>query len=381
MTAMNNDALSLRFSGSDRSGLVADVAAFSSHTPSSTPAREAVVLNASASQAPPVIFFRHATYRIPEPGRALPPLSFEDWNLRPTLFGYIAQPRPATRRTPLSSVAWVAAACLPLLMGTTAQAAPAKKAPVQRPGTLVPSAPGDAQAEAAPEADAETTTETEPSAEGEPAEPEIGGPPALPPDDSTEPDAPVDLYPEADRPPPPPTPDPFDGTPTFQTAGATVDAAWQGVDGHRVIVRLKDGKTLDGTIGALQRSTFTLLDTRTGVVMVLPKSSVSSLRAYRPKPIPTDTGTGYVIGGTALTVVGAPVFISGVAILALCPSCVGLNVSLLVIGGGALAGGIPLLVRGVRKRRAFRDAMNEHAVSPSLSWTRDGWNGGVRFRF
>ena len=148
-----------------------------------------------------------------------------------------------------------------------------------------------------------------------------------------------------------------------------------------VEIRLKGGRELQGRVGAVQRDTFTLIEAETGVVIVLPKSGVARLRVAVARPLPTETGTGFLAGGIVLTSVGTPVFITGVAFLAVCPSCVGLNVSLLLLGGGALGIGIPMLVGGSKRRQAYRAALRERQALPYVSRTGPSWTGGIRFRF
>ena len=159
------------------------------------------------------------------------------------------------------------------------------------------------------------------------------------------------------------------------------DAAWEGVDGFEVVLELKGGKVLQGRVGAVQEDTFTLIDTTNGQVLVLAKSAVTSLRVYIPPPVPTKTGTGMLVGGGILTSLGVPIFITGVVFLGVCPSCTYLHLPMLIIGGGALGGGIPMISTGVQRRNAFRRALQESRVTPLVSRTRDGWNGGLSVRF
>ncbi len=72
---------------------------------------------------------------------------------------------------------------------------------------------------------------------------------------------------------------------------------------------------------------------------------------------------------------------SGLVLLGVCPSCDSIHVPLLVIGGAALGVGIPLLAKGIKRRRAFDEAMQERQMFPVVARTRYGWTGGLRFRF
>ncbi|MCX4244739.1 hypothetical protein [Paraliomyxa miuraensis] len=173
------------------------------------------------------------------------------------------------------------------------------------------------------------------------------------------------------------------------TAQAVLDAAWEGVDGFVVELELQDHQTMVGRVGAVQRDTFTLIQADTGAVLVLPKSGVVSLRVHMPPPLPTETGSGALIGGAILTTLGSPVFVSGVVFLGICSDCVELHLPMLFVGGGALAGGITLLARGTRRRNAYREAMQERSIAPVAFVGRQGqgrdqgrvWLGGLSLRF
>jgi hypothetical protein len=131
----------------------------------------------------------------------------------------------------------------------------------------------------------------------------------------------------------------------------------------------------------VQHDTFTLIQAETGHVLVLPKSGVVSLRVYMPPPLPSKRGTGMIVGGSIITTIGAPVFISGLVMLGIYPSGVAIHLPLLFIGAGALAGGIPMIVTGSRRRRAYNEALEERELAPVVIRTRHGWTGGLRFRF
>lgn len=225
--------------------------------------------------------------------------------------------------------------------------------PVQRlKSPTVPAAPTDATDAAEPTVAPEDTLDStpEPTTVDPVDDPIQVSPPALEPSVS-----------EADR--------------------AALDAAWEGVEGFVVDLELEGNESMAGIVGAVQRDTFTLIQEQTGAVLVLPKSGVVSLRVRMPPPLPTESGSGALIGGSILTVAGAPVFASGLAFLIICPDCVGLHLPMLFAGGGALGGGIALLVRGTRRRQAYREAVQERGLAPMALRTRYGWTAGVRFRF
>lgn len=363
MVPTDSIALRLRFREHDHSHEPPDVGAFrrssapSGAEPSPRLPEEIGVVEGSGRlqpRAPLVVFFQHAGYGIPAiargRGERLPDVT--SWSLRPTVFGYLATVTPPPSASHRSRAAWVVAACLPLVLPLPAAAAPAREPPpIQSPQRepAVPLPPG-AEAEPSAEPNAEASAETE----------------AAPADDAT-------LE--------PPMPDPALRSGTSELDPATVDAAWEGVDGFDVVLELKGGGRMSGRVGAVQRDTFTLIQADTGTVLVLPKSGVVSLRVRLPAPLPKRTGTGALIGGGILTGVGTPVFVTGLAFLGICPSCASLHLPMLLIGGAALGGGIPLLVRGVRARKVYREALQERALTPMVARTPHGWTGGLRFRF
>ena len=75
-------------------------------------------------------------------------------------------------------------------------------------------------------------------------------------------------------------------------------------------------------------------------------------------------------------------FITGVTFLALCPSCTYFHLPMLIVGGGALGGGIPMISRGVQRRTAFQKALQEQRITPLVTRTPyGGWSGGLQLRF
>lgn len=306
---------------------------------------------------PIVVFLRQPEFGIPAPGydHSLPDLA--DWSVRPTNFGWIATVQPANRGPRRAAQVIAASLALALPTQALAQAPASAPPPVQAPAT---------QPAKKAEPAATQPAATQPTAQ--PTQPPAPAPVINPPTSPVSVPAPVTT---------PPAPMPAG---TYDTA-AVADAAWQGVDGFEVVVELKGGRVIRGRVGAVQADTFTLIDSADGQILVIPKAGVASLRAYVPPPIPSKTGTGLIVGGSILTAVGIPVFITGVTFLGICPSCWYIHIPLLVIGGGALGGGIPMLVRGTQQRSAFQRALDERRISPLVTRNLGGWNGGLQIRF
>jgi hypothetical protein len=312
-------------------------------------------------RAPLKIFFRYAGYGVPKigAGSGLPDRS--SWSVRPTLFGYLAT--VTERREPSRpSRAWIVAACLPLALGGEAMAAPEREPPpVQRAekGVSVPD-PSGPDVEPANDASVDPFDHAS-DADAEPM------PASAAERESTQDAKPVPREAPAASP--------------FGPDRALVDAAWEGVDGFAVVLMLKGGREMRGLVGAVQRDTFTLIEAGTGTVLVLPKSGVVSLRVHVPSPPPEKNGTGLIVGGSILGGVGSPIFLSGLVFLGVCPSCTSLHLPLLLIGAAGLGAGIPMLARGMKKRKLYNEAMRERALSPMVSRNPYGWTGGVSFRF
>ncbi|MEZ4380600.1 MAG: hypothetical protein R3A79_04600 [Nannocystaceae bacterium] len=293
---------------------------------------------------PLVVLLQRPDFGIPALGAGARLPALTSWHVRPTAFGWVARVEPPRRGAAYGRVATVLAACVALAIPTAAAATP----------------PPTAHGPALPQPAAQAPTEVEDASD----------------DDDAQPAEPVAE--------PAPAPVPTSIAPTLApTRGrdAIADAAWEGVDGFEVVLDLKGGKILQGRVGAVQEDTFTLIDTATGQVLVLAKSAVTSLRVYVPPPVPSKTGTGMLVGGGILTTVGVPIFITGVVFLGICPSCTYLHLPMLLIGGGALGGGIPMISTGVQRRNAYRRALEGARVTPLVSRTRYGWNGGLSVRF
>jgi hypothetical protein len=357
---MEAGALELRFRGPGPDDGPPDVSAFCKRAGAGTPLlyappEEVGVLPGRrplGERTPLVIFFQHRDYGIPAIVDAAIGPSVAAWNVRRMVPGYLAC-LPRARR---ARATWVVSACLPVALVGEAAAAPSDKATtIQRPKT--------------PSSRPVVEVETPP-----PVEPE---PPVEPPTDAPpDPDSPLATEGDAVDTPPPAPPEPP------KNDAAIVDAAWEGVDGFDVELKLRGGIRMRGRVGAVQRDTFTLIQAESGAVLVLAKSSVASLRVRTAPKVPERTGGGLIAGGVVMTTVAVPTFIAGVVFLGICPSCMKIHLPLIIIGGGLLGGGIPMLVRGTALRRKYLRALDQNQLTPVVGRTPyGGWTGGLRFRF
>ena len=311
------------------------------------------------------VFFERASYPIPEIGLPCVGPDVAAFAIVVTRFGYLAAvPRPSQGRPP-SRAHWIVAACLPLaLLPNLAQAAPA--------GTRWGSKPTAVEASATEGAKKDGASEATP-ATGDPTAP-------VDPADETGDDMIVEPRPSRELPTAPPVvrvlcPEP--------AAVSTQDAAWEGVKGYDVELILTDDREVTGRVTAIQRDTFTLVDLESGgVVRVIQKNGVKRMRVKVYDTVPsTKDGTGLLVGGGLLTAVGTPVFLTGAVFLGVCPSCTYLHIPMLMVGGAALGAAIPMLVRGARRRRAYNESRTRPSIGGAVSFTRQGWTGGLRLRF
>ena len=349
-----------------------DVAAFVRAPSTRAPREEFAVLPGSRAVdagEPIVVFLQQAEFGIPAPGydASLPDL--ESWSVQATKFGWIATVAPPARGPGPWRAARVIAGCLALTLPipALALAAPASPAPA---GPTSPPAAAMASPTSAPAAAKANPTTPAPASSSAPVvpAPTAAPVPAPAPAAGTKPEWTPGVM------PPPPS--------RVQDSKALADAAWAGVDGIVVTIELKGGKSLHGRVGAVQADTFTFIDGDDGQILVIPKSGVASLRAYVPPPLPTQTGGGLIAGGSVLTGIGVPVFITGIAFVAICPDCIYLHLPMLVVGGGAIGGGIPMISKGMQRRSAFQRAVEERRISPVVTRTPyQGWYGGLQVRF
>ncbi len=276
----------------------------------------------------------------------------------------------------------LAVAALPvLLLGTPALANNAEPA-VQRPKTVQPAAePVQPAQPATPALPLEPTpVEPAPVQSAQPAQP---AQPTQPPALTETPQQNPEIAPTPPTPPAEITEAPGRGVP---------ESMWQAMKGLRVKLIMPQG-VRSGRLAAVDGPTIVFIDSDGGRLYSVPKLQVMELRGIvenptSARPIGTPdpnlpSGTGLIFGGTVATVIGTPFFISAVVIGAFCPSCYTITLPLLAPGLIGLGGGIPMLVFGARRRKAWnKSKYNDVArLSPSFSGTRQGWTGSLTLRF
>ncbi len=261
----------------------------------------------------------------------------EEFVLADHAHGHFAWPQ---RRQSRAGAALVLAACIPMFIPDVA-AAQAAGARQPTPTTVVPPAPAPAPVVVAPP------------------------PVAIPPTPEVAPSA-----------TPPSVPN--------------LQAILYAMRGHEATIYAA-GRVITGLLVGVEGDFVMMVDdARDGKIAMIPKSQITEVRGKTRRtrdrvPLPPD-GTPQLAGGGVLVAVGAPLTISGLVFVSLTPSYTPLWLPQLLPGLLMLGGGIPLLVVGSRRRRAFQEAMYENRITrhmkPSFGRTPGGgWTGGLSLRF
>jgi len=274
-----------------------------------------------------------------------------------------------------------AAITLPLLLSATPTFA--AEPDVQRPQTLAPQ----------PETTAPPTEPAQPpTVEAPPLEPVAAPAPAPAP--APEPMPPESLVAPA------PAPSDLDvaATPSAPSQGVP-ETLWQAMKGMEVKLMLPTGSRR-GRLAAVDGPEVVFVDHENGGRLYsIPKVQVMELRGVitsgmngmntgtgRPYGIPDPnlpSGTGLIAGGVVATSIGSPFLLSAAVIGIICPSCTSVTLPLLIPAVIGLGSGIPLLIYGKRRRKAWNQSKIQTArLTPSFGGTRHGgWTGSLTFRF
>ncbi len=309
----------------------------------------------------------------PDPELAAP------WELkesRPAIVALIPQADPL--RTAIA-----AAITLPPLLTATPALASAEPE-VQRPRASPASQP-EAVEPAAP---------TQPAAV-EPASPTP--PPEVAETTPSEPAPPEPTPPESIISPEPAAEFEVDPTPAPSTQGVP-ETLWQAMKDNDVKLMLPSGSRR-GRLAAVDGPEVVFIDAESGGRLYsIPKAQVMELRGIvnnnnggrangRPYGVPDPnlpSGTGFLAGGIIATSIGTPFLLSAAGVgLACGASCTSITLPLLVPAVLGLGAGIPMMVVGVRRKKAWNRSKIETArLSPSFGRTRHGsWTGSVSLRF
>ncbi len=171
------------------------------------------------------------------------------------------------------------------------------------------------------------------------------------------------------------------------THQAKLETILRAMNGRDAIV-FAAGTTVTGRIIGVDGDFVTMVDIeREGKIAMIPKPQITEVRgvvAARPDKLPT--GTSQLIAGGVLVGVGTPLMIAGLTLLSFSPSSFFFYGFELIPAVVLLGIGIPHLVIGKRRQRAYRAARDKPQISrrllPSVARTPGGgWTGGLSFRF
>lgn len=308
------------------------------------------------------LFFSSSELSIPAFDQGSAKLKVRDWNLANEAPGYLAltsldsRGRPQPRRG-LTLVA----AMLPLtMMPATALAAPGGGLPVlHQPAQTA----ADEQPEPAPANVESTTTTPEPS-------------------DS------VTIAPSSTGEPAP-----------------SMSGLWSALVGANVRLGLQDGSTFEGKLLGVHGTSLICARREDGLVVavdqaqVVQANTVEDGRKGRRIVLPRERGNGLLVTGAVLTAIAGGLLITGLAGGLYCANDGGYYYSYyggggggpdncnrywvpFVVPGAALAGaGIPMIVIGDKRRKAWKKRAGVATLSPQVGKTRGGWSGGLSLRF
>lgn len=360
------------------------------------------------------VFFTASESGIPRPNDN-PELRLDDWNLNRGARGVVALTavdretgRPAPRRG-LSLVA----AVLPFAMVPSIAAASSRAGRRGRDDVLV-SELAPAQVEGPPtlpeSPDEEPPARDRGSSGGSPGPATATGPAqgdVAPPGSDTDSGA-AGGNPSPGPAIPPASPGPSTA-PSTQAAPAVpppstasvdpVERTWSLLEGEDVRVTLGNGSRVEGRLVAAQGDMVVLARGTDGKVVTFAHADVSQVNlkdtqsfGVRPPHQSSPPGTGMLITGAVFTGVAGTLLLSSVAAGAYCGAfgsysyygnntgCWRVWVPLLVSGILTSGAGIPMIVVGNRRRKAWRE--REYAeLMTTVAPSRRGWTGGLTVRF
>ena len=173
--------------------------------------------------------------------------------------------------------------------------------------------------------------------------------------------------------------------------GPNLQMVLQAMRGHEGVVYTADTQ-VRGLILAVEGEFVVMVNAeREGRIAMIPKAQIVEVRGMtkaRKGPPPSDMpdGVGALAGGGVMTGLGAPLMISGLVFVGIAPSATYLYLPQVLPALLLLGGGIPLLVIGSRRRRAYNSAVMQSLASgrltPAVQRTPHGsWTGGLSLRF
>jgi hypothetical protein len=171
---------------------------------------------------------------------------------------------------------------------------------------------------------------------------------------------------------------------------------WEGLVDKPIILVMKDGSELIGSIVAQSGKDLAFARASDGAVVAVPKTEVSGIRVrrapssdsstrQRPSGGTSETGHKLAAGGGAMIGLGSAAALSGTVMLGIYISALYISLPLLLPGLAMIGGGASLLSAANKKRAAYDKAWGitsgRRRVLPTASATRQGGQVGLVLRF
>jgi hypothetical protein len=146
------------------------------------------------------------------------------------------------------------------------------------------------------------------------------------------------------------------------------ESLWTGLHGDAVILALRDGGEVHGTVVAHSTHAIRLARVADGLVVSLAKSDIARIRVVpRPEPAPAKkAGRGLIGGGAVLLTIGSAATLSGTTMLAVYPEYTFIHLPLLLPGLAMLGGGVAMVIEGRNRRRDQNQRWDARAARPRL---------------
>lgn len=172
---------------------------------------------------------------------------------------------------------------------------------------------------------------------------------------------------------------------------------WEGLVDKPIILVMKDGSELLGSIVAQSGKDLAFARASDGAVVAVPKTEVSGIRVRRiaadgsgasPRPRgggTTETGHKLAAGGGVMLGIGSTAALAGTVMLGIYISALYISLPLLLPGLAMIGGGASLLSAANKKRAAYDKAWGitsgRRRVLPTASASRQGGHVGLVLRF
>ena len=179
-------------------------------------------------------------------------------------------------------------------------------------------------------------------------------------------------------------------------APVVVDASiWEGLIDQLVVIQMKDGSTFRGTVLSVTNGVMVCARASDNLMVVVDPVQIETVNVEglpgHPQPKKLPKGDGLIVMGSIATAIGGALSIATLVVGAVCIDnnsgygytyvCPYVTIPTGVVGVANLAAGIPMLVSGLRKRKAWRAAQEVPSVSAFVGPTRNGAMAGFGIRF